>query len=56
MTKAADLRKRAEMFERRAEAAADGISKQHYREMAAECRRLLAEHLPVRLGEPADQG
>lgn len=54
MTQASVLRDKAEMLERRAESAADPISKQHYREMAAECRRLLVEHLDVRRHEPAD--
>ena len=36
MSKASVLRQKAEMFERRAETAADPLSKRHYREMAAE--------------------
>ena len=36
------------MFEQRAESATDPIFKQHYREMAAEYRGLLVEHLSVR--------
>jgi hypothetical protein len=36
MNQASVLRDKAEMFERRAETATDPISKQHYREMAAE--------------------
>jgi hypothetical protein len=41
------LREKAEMFERRAESAADPISRQHYKEMAAHYRALAAEHLDV---------
>jgi len=47
MTQASTLRKKAEMFERRAEEATDPISRQHYREMAAHYRQLLVEHLDV---------
>jgi hypothetical protein len=47
------LQKKAEMFERRAEAAVDPISKQHYREMAAHYRSLAVEHLKVTRDEPA---
>jgi hypothetical protein len=36
MNQASVLRDKAEMFERRAETATDPVSKQHYREMAAE--------------------
>ena len=54
MTQASLLREKAEMFERRAEAVADPISKQHYREMAAHYRQLLVEHLDVQRREPAD--
>ena len=53
MTQAKILQEKAEMFESRAEAAADPISKQHYKEMAAHYRALAAEHLEVRRGEPA---
>jgi hypothetical protein len=48
MSDAEVLRRKAEMFERRAESATDPISKQHYREMAAHYRQLLVEHLDVR--------
>ena len=48
MSDAEILRRKAEMFERRAETATDPISKQHYREMAAHYRQLLVEHLDVR--------
>ena len=54
MTQASPLREKAETFERRAEAAADPISKQHYREMAAHYRQLLVEHLDVQRREPVD--
>lgn len=49
------LREKAEMFERRAESAADPISQRHYREMAAHYRALSAEHLDVAVSrdEPA---
>jgi hypothetical protein len=39
-----DLIKRGRMFEERAEQAADPISRQHYREMAAHYRSLAVEH------------
>ncbi len=45
MAIAADLLKRAEMFENRAVSASDPISRQHYREMAAHYRTLAVEHL-----------
>ena len=48
MSKASVLRQKAEMFERRAETAADPLSKRHYREMAAHYRQLLVEHLDTR--------
>jgi len=41
------LQEKAEMFERRADAAADPISRQHYKEMAAHYRKLAVEHLDV---------
>jgi len=47
------LQEKAEMFERRAETAADPISRQHYKEMAAHYRSLAVEHLDVRRDEPA---
>jgi hypothetical protein len=53
MAQAKILQEKAEMFERRAEAATDPISRQHYREMAAHYRALAAEHLKVRRDEPA---
>jgi hypothetical protein len=54
MSEASTLRQKAEMFEQRAESAADPISRQHYREMAAHYRKLLVEHLDVRSDEHAD--
>ena len=54
MAEAAVLRQKAEMFERRAENAADPLSKRHYREMAAHYRQLLVEHLDTRADEPAE--
>jgi hypothetical protein len=47
------LQEKAEMFERRAEIAADPISKHHYREMAAHYRSLAVEHLKITRDEPA---
>jgi hypothetical protein len=41
---AQDLLERARMFDARAERAADPISRQHYREMAAHYRSLSVEH------------
>jgi hypothetical protein len=52
MSKAKELQKRAEMFERRAESAGDPISRHHYKEMAAHYRSLAAEHLDVSRNEP----
>ena len=52
-TQAKILQEKAEMFEARAESAADPISRQHYKEMAAHYRSLAAEHLGVRRDEPA---
>ncbi|WP_375775075.1 hypothetical protein ACE103_23600 [Bradyrhizobium sp. ma5] len=49
------LQEKAEMFERRALRAADPISRQHYREMAAHYRRLATEHLEINQSEPARQ-
>ena len=49
------LQEKAEMFERRAESAADPISRQHYKEMAAHYRRLATEHLEIGRSEPARQ-
>jgi hypothetical protein len=43
-----DLIKRGRMFEERAEQAADPISRQHYREMAAHYRSLAVEHQETR--------
>jgi hypothetical protein len=53
MLQAKILQEKAEMFERRAEAAADPISRYHYKEMAAHYRALAVEHLEVRRDEPA---
>ena len=53
MSQAKLLQEKAEMFERRAESAADPISRQHYREMAAHYRTLATEHLEVTKDEPA---
>ena len=53
MSQARVLQEKAEMFERRAEGAADPISKHHYKEMAAHYRSLAAEHLDVKRDEPA---
>jgi hypothetical protein len=53
MAQAKELQEKAEMFERRAENAADPISKRHYREMAAHYRSLAVEHLNVNRDEPA---
>jgi len=47
------LQEKAEMFEQRAESAADPISRQHYKEMAAHYRSLAVEHLEVQRDEPA---
>ena len=47
MSQAKVLQEKAEMFERRAESAADPISKQHYKEMAAHYRSLAVERLPL---------
>jgi hypothetical protein len=48
MPNAQDLIERARMFEERAERAADPISRQHYREMAAHYRSLSVEHQEVK--------
>ncbi|MGY3588907.1 hypothetical protein ACVIGB_002137 [Bradyrhizobium sp. USDA 4341] len=53
MSQAKALQEKAEMFERRAESAADPISREHYREMAAHYRRLATEHLEINRSEPA---
>jgi hypothetical protein len=53
MSDAAVLRQKAEMFEQRAESAADPITRQHYREMAAHYRKLLVEHMDTQSHEPA---
>jgi hypothetical protein len=53
MSDAAVLRQKAELFEQRAESAADPITKQHYREMAAHYRKLLVEHIDTQSHEPA---
>lgn len=54
MSEAAVFRQKAETFEARAQGAADPISRQHYREMAAHYRRLLVEHLDEKSYELAD--
>ncbi|MFO1108477.1 MAG: hypothetical protein U1E61_04785 [Bradyrhizobium sp.] len=54
MSEAAVFRQKAEMFEARAQDAADPISREHYREMAAHYRRLLVEHLDEKSYELAD--
>ena len=54
MSEASVLRQKAEMFEDRAESAADPISRQHYREMAAHYRKLVVEHLDKRNYELTD--
>jgi hypothetical protein len=54
MVDASVFRKKAEMFEQRADNAADPISRQHYREMAIHYRKLMVEHLETRTHEPAD--
>jgi hypothetical protein len=53
MNQAKLLQEKAEMFESRAEAATDPISKRHYKEMAAHYRSLAVEHLDVKRDEPA---
>jgi hypothetical protein len=52
MSQAKVLQEKAEMFERRAESAADPISKHHYKEMAAHYRSLAVEHLDVTRDQP----
>ena len=54
MSEASVLRQKAEMFDRRAESAADPVSRHHYREMAAHYRQLLVEHLDARSREHAE--
>jgi len=54
MTDASVLRQKAEMFEKRAESAADPVSRRHYREMAAHYRKLLVEHLDTTSHEPVE--
>jgi hypothetical protein len=54
MSDASVLRQKAQMFEQRAEQAADPVSRQHYREMAAHYRQLLVEHLDTRVREAAE--
>ena len=54
MSEAAVLRQKAEMFEQRADNAADPISRQHYREMAAHYRKLMVEHLDTQSHEVAE--
>jgi hypothetical protein len=47
MANAKEITERARMFEEKAEKAADPISRQHYREMAAHFRSLAVEHQEV---------
>ena len=54
MSDASVLRQKAEMFQQRADNAADPISRNHYREMAAHYRKLLVEHLDMRREEFAE--
>jgi hypothetical protein len=54
MCNASVFRQKAAMFEQRADNAADPVSRQHYREMAAHYRKLLVEHLDVRREEYAE--
>ena len=54
MSDAAILRQKAEMFEQRAESAADPITRQHYREMAAHYRKLFVEHIDTQSHAPAE--
>jgi hypothetical protein len=54
MSEATVFRQKAEMFEQRAQSATDPISRQHYREMAAHYRKLLAEHLDEKSHELSD--
>ncbi len=44
MANSQELAERARMFEERADAAKDPISRQHYREMAIHYRSLAVEH------------
>ena len=55
MSQAKILQEKAEMFERRAETAADPISRRHYKEMAAHYRVLAAEHIEIVSDESAHQ-
>lgn len=54
MSDSAVLRQKAEMFEQRAESAADPITRQHYREMAAHYRQLLVEHIDTHAHEAVE--
>jgi hypothetical protein len=54
MSDASVFRQKAEMFEQRADNAADPISRQHYREMAAHYRKLMVEHLDTNAHEHAE--
>ena len=54
MSDASVFRQKAEMFEQRADNAADPISREHYREMAIHFRKLLVDHLEVRSEEFAE--
>ena len=53
MPKSKELLVKADLFERRAESAADPISQRHYKEMAAHYRSLAVEHMDVSRDEPA---
>jgi hypothetical protein len=61
MSHAQELIERARMFDGRAEKAADPISRQHYREMAAHYRSLSVEHQKIttqpehELAQPDDE-
>jgi hypothetical protein len=53
MSEATVLQEKAKMFEQHAENAIEPVSKQHYKEMAAQYRSLLVEHLDLKHDEPA---
>ena len=54
MPEASVLRQKAETFQQRADSAADPLTRQHYREMAAHYRKLLVEHLDTHSRELAE--
>ena len=54
MSDACVFRQKAEMFEQRADNAADPISRQHYREMATHYRKLMVEHFDAKADEHAE--